>query len=34
MMYELYVNGSIIFEIIIICLIFFQKDFDITFDCN
>ena len=34
MMYELYVNRPIIFENIIICLLFFQKDFDITFDCN
>ena len=34
MMYELYVNRPIFFEIIIICLSFFQKDFDISFDCN
>ena len=33
-MYELYVNRPIIFKIIIICLLFFQKDFDLTFDYN
>ena len=34
MMYELYVNRPKKFKIIIVCLLFFQKDFDVTFDCN
>ena len=34
MMYELYVSRPIIFEIIMICLLFFHKDFDTSFDCN